>query len=378
MIKIVDRYIFKELLSPFFVSLIFFSFIFLLSRIIEIADMLVNFNVSLVSIAKLIVYSISFFLQYTIPMSVMMAVLFVFIELTGSNETLALKSGGVSVSRLLPPVLIFCILGTFFTAFMTFYGLPWGKFSFKKEAVHIAKNNMAVSFKEKTFIDSFKGFSLYINEIDQENNLMKDVFLEDMSTGEIPVTITAPEGIIIQKEKGYVIELLNGSIIQIDINEKSVHKTNFGKYSFSLDFPPSLTPGDLENKDEKEMYYKELKNYINSFDKKNSKYYSALLKMHEKFSLPGACIFLGIIAFSLGLKNKSGKKSSAILYGIFLFIFYYILLALGFSLGESKPEIYPPFAAMWIPNIIMFILGLFLLYLAVKERNINFKFLKRN
>lgn len=374
MIKIIDKYIFKELLPPFFVSLIFFSFIFLLSRILDIADMIVNFNVSFGSIIKLVIYSISFFLQYTIPMSVMMAVLFVFIELTGSNETLALKSGGVSVLRLLPPLLVFCIIGSFLTAFMTFYGLPWGKFSFKKEAIEIAKNNMAVSFKEKTFIDSFQGFSLYINEIDQEKGIMKDIFLEDMSTGKIPVTITAPQGRIIPIKNGYLVELLNGSFIQIDKKEESVHKTGFGKYSFSLDFPESLNPGNVKNKDEKEMYFNELKAHIKSFDKKTSKYYSALLKMHEKFSLPAASIFLGIIGFALGLRNKTGKKSSGIIYGIFLFVFYYILLALGLSLGESKPEVYPPFAAMWVPNIIMFGLGIFLLYLAIKEKNINFKF----
>ncbi|MGM0418897.1 MAG: LptF/LptG family permease [Thermodesulfobacteriota bacterium] len=370
MIKILDKYIFKELIPPFLVSLVFFSFIFLLSRILDIADMLVNYNVSLISVAKLVLYSLSFFLQYTIPMSVMMAVLFVFIELTGSNEILALKSGGVSVLRLLPSVLIFCIIGTLLSGFMTFYGLPWGKYSFKKEAYKIAESNISVSFKEKTFIDSFEGFALYINEV--EENKIKDVFIEDRSTGEAPVTITAPRGELVQQASGYVMDLYNGFIVQIDDSENSVHKTNFGKYSFMLEIPDSKKPGSLDSKDEDEMYFSELVNHIKSYEKKSSGYYSALMQMHEKFSLPAASIFLGIIAFSLGLKNKSGKKSSAVIYGLGLFAFYYIILALGLSLGESKPEIYPPAAAMWIPNIIMFIIGICFLYLAVKEKNLSF------
>ncbi|MCB9480656.1 MAG: LPS export ABC transporter permease LptF [Desulfobacteraceae bacterium] len=378
MIKIVDRYILKELIPPFTVSLVFFSFIFLLSRILDIADMLVNFNVSFGAVLRLIIYSVSFFLQYTIPMSVMMAVLFVFIELSGSNEVLALKSGGIGVLRLLPSVVVFCLFGTFLTGIMTFYGLPWGKFSFKKEAYEIAKTNMAVSFKEKTFIDSFEGFALYINEIDQEKNIMRDIFLEDMNSADIPVTITAPEGRILQKDSGYTIELLNGSIIQIDKKDKSVHKTSFGAYTFSIDLPESLISENIQKKNEKEMYYLELKKYINGFDEKNSDYYSALLRLHEKFSIPFACIFLGLIGFSLGLRNKTGKKSSGIIYGIFLFVFYYVLFALGLSLGESRPEIYPPFAAMWIPDFIMFILGIFLLYLAVKEKNINLNMFSRD
>jgi lipopolysaccharide export system permease protein len=369
MIKILDKYIFKELIPPFVVSLVFFSFIFLLSRILDIADMLVNYNVSLISVGKLVLYSLSFFLQYTIPMSVMMAVLFVFIELTGANEILALKSGGVSVLRLLPSVLIFCIIGTLLSGFMTFYGLPWGKYSFKKEAYKIAESNISVSFKEKTFIDSFEGFALYINEV--EENKIKDVFIEDRSTGEAPVTITAPRGELVQQKSGYVMELYNGFIIQIDDSENSVHKTNFGKYSFRLEIPENKKPGSLGSKDEDEMYFSELVNHIKSYEKKSSGYYSALMQMHEKFSLPAASIFLGIIAFSLGLKNKSGKKSSAVIYGLGLFAFYYIILALGLSLGESKPEIYPPAAAMWIPNIIMFVIGIYFLYLAVKEKKLS-------
>jgi len=369
MIKILDKYIFKELIPPFVVSLVFFSFIFLLSRILDIADMLVNYNVSLISVGKLVLYSLSFFLQYTIPMSVMMAVLFVFIELTGANEILALKSGGVSVLRLLPSVLIFCIIGTLLSGFMTFYGLPWGKYSFKKEAYKIAESNISVSFKEKTFIDSFEGFALYINEV--EENKIKDVFIEDRSTGEAPVTITAPRGELVQQKSGYVMELYNGFIIQIDGSENSVHKTNFGKYSFRLEIPENKKPGSLGSKDEDEMYFSELVNHIKSYEKKSSGYYSALMQMHEKFSLPAASIFLGIIAFSLGLKNKSGKKSSAVIYGLGLFAFYYIILALGLSLGESKPEIYPPAAAMWIPNIIMFVIGIYFLYLAVKEKKLS-------
>lgn len=135
---------------------------------------------------------------------------------------------------------------------------------------------------------------------------------------------------------------------------------------------------NIQKKNEKEMYYLELKKYINGFDEKNSDYYSALLRLHEKFSIPFACIFLGLIGFSLGLRNKTGKKSSGIIYGIFLFVFYYVLFALGLSLGESRPEIYPPFAAMWIPDFIMFILGIFLLYLAVKEKNINLNMFSRD
>ncbi|PID78256.1 MAG: hypothetical protein CSA18_02420 [Deltaproteobacteria bacterium] len=379
MIKVIDKYILKELLSPFIVSLLFFSFIFLLSRMLDIADMLVNYNISFLSVLRLMLFSICFLLKYVIPMSVMMSVFFVFIEMNSSNEILALKSGGAGVFRIFAPAAFFCLAGVIFTAFMTFYGVPWGKYSFTKEVYHIAENNLSIAFKEKTFLDSFKGFVLFIDKIDKHNNKISKIFIEDRKTGQSPVTITAPEGFLLKTESGYKIELLNGSIIQIFKNDLSVHKTFFDKYSFIINVPGRKKVAGTEEKDDDEMYFDELNKYIKNFKTEHNKYYySALLRKHEIIALPFSCFFLGMIAFSVGLKNSTGKKSSGILYGVLFFILYYLLLAAGWSLGESKPEICPPAVGMWVPNAVMFIIGSILLYLCDKEKEINLKFRRRS
>lgn len=374
MFKILDRYILKELFPPFLVSITFFSFVFLLSRILEIADMIVNLNIPLLSVGKLLLYSMPFYMQFTIPMSVMMAVMLTFLELSSSNEILALKAGGISILRLIPSVLIFCSLGIFLTGIMTFYGLPWGKLSFKKEVSTIASENLSIGLKEKTFIDSFAGFSIFINKIDNDSQEIQGVFIEDKKSSESPVTITAPKGRFLKNQNGFALELLNGSIIQVLPEDNSVHKTSFGKYTFGLNPGGADSSESKGRKDDEEMYFKELISFINGLKEKNDKYYSAVIKLHEKFSLPMACLFLGLIAFPLGLKNTTGKKSSGIMYGLGLFVFYYLMLALGWSLGESEPDIYPPFLAMWTPNFVICAIGLYFLYLCIKERDINLKF----
>jgi len=372
MIKLLDRYIFKELVPPFFVSIIFFSFVFLLSRILEITDLIVNYNIPLTSVLKMLLFSMPFYLQFTIPMSVMMAVLLTFMDFSGANEILALKSGGVSILRLLPSVCFFCIIGVLLTAAMTFYGLPWGKLSFKKEIYEIASKNMNISFKEKTFLDSFPGITLYINQINGEH--MKGIFIEDKKTGKLPVTITAPDGVLLRQKAGFLFRLENGDILEIDRDARRINKTHFGVYSFMIDFSDKLAKEKNRKKDDEEMYYTELKKFIAGRIKKDHIYYSAVIKVHEKFSLPAAAFFLGLIAFSLGIRSRAEKKSSGVVYGISIFVFYYLMLASGWSLGESDPEVYPPFFAMWTPNFVIFTISIFLLYLSIKEKDINFKF----
>jgi lipopolysaccharide export system permease protein len=117
------------------------------------------------------------------------------------------------------------------------------------------------------------------------------------------------------------------------------------------------------------MSLSELSGFIRSKPENTKKLYTALMELHEKFSLPFACIALGILAFPLGIQSVSLRRSSGFGMGIFFFILYYLLLALGWAAGETGR--YPPAAGMWMPDLIMGAAGGYLVY-----RNANEKPLK--
>ena len=105
---LIHRYLFSELVPPFAINLAFFTFIFLTSQILDITNLVVNHDVGLLQVSLVIVYAIPYFMVFVIPMAVMMAVLLTFMRLSGDNEIVALKAGGVNVTSLLPPVAVFC------------------------------------------------------------------------------------------------------------------------------------------------------------------------------------------------------------------------------------------------------------------------------
>ena len=177
--SIIYRYIFREMLPPFGITLVFFSFIFLMTQIIQIMNMVVNHRVGLSVVGWMILYTLPFFMEFIIPMSIMMSVLLTFLRLSGDNEILALKNGGLSVYDLLPPVMLFCLLGALLTASMALYGLPWGRMSIKKLTIQVATTNLDIGIKERTFNDSFKGVMLYVNKMDAKTRTLSDVFIED-------------------------------------------------------------------------------------------------------------------------------------------------------------------------------------------------------
>ena len=88
---LIDRYLIRELIPPFALTLVFFTFVFLMTRILEITNLVVNYQIDLVAVALMLVYSMPQFLEFVVPMSVMMAVLLTLLRLSGDNEIVALN-----------------------------------------------------------------------------------------------------------------------------------------------------------------------------------------------------------------------------------------------------------------------------------------------
>ena len=366
---IIYRYIFRGLIPPFGINLIFFSFIFLMTQIIQIMNLVVNHRVGLSVVGWMILYTLPFFMEFIIPMSVMMSVLLTFLRLSGDNEILALKNGGLSVYNLLPPVMLFCLLGALLTASMAIYGLPWGRMSIKKLTMQVASTNLDIGIKERTFIDSFKGVMLYVNKLDANTRTLSDVFIEDQRTQDAIITVVAPKGQIESNPDThqFLLRLYEGTINQVDVKSRSVNTVRFATYDIHLDTRQALASAvALGPNHPEEMSLSEIRQYLTASTENNSKYYLTLMEFHKKFSLPFACIALGFLAVPLGIQSRSNKRSFGISLGIFFFLMYYLLLSAGWVFGEKG--LYPPLLGMWVPNIVTAGAGILMLHRANQEK----------
>ena len=92
------------------------------------------------------------------------------------------------------------------------------------------------------------------------------------------------------------------------------------------------------------------------------------MEYYRKFSLPVACLVLSILAIPLGIQARSSKRSYGIGLGMLFFFLFYILLSVGYVFGEAG--MYPPIIGMWLPDVVMGVIGLFFLKRAVQEKPI--------
>ena len=372
---IINRYIFKEIIPPFIINLVFLTFIFLMTRILDITNMIVNYRISLWKIILMLIYSMPFFLEFVIPMSIMMATLLTFLRLSSDNEIVAMKASGMSVYRLLPPVFLFCVLGWLLTSFMAIYGLPWGRLSLKELSYQVASSNIGIGLKARTFNDGFKDVMLYVNKIDLKNKELINIFIEDQRTQNVVSTVVAPKGKLLSdpENMAFHLRLFNGTINQVNLEEKTAHTIYFDSYDISLDLKRIIAAARQGIKDEEEMSLTELREAIKNASKKDDQFYLTLMEFHKKFSIPFSCFALGLLGIPLGVQARSASRSYGIILGLVFFLLYYILLSAGWVFGEAG--VYPPLIGMWVPNIVMGGIGLYLLDRVAKERPIRINFL---
>ena len=370
--SIVNRYIIIELLPPFFINLAFLTAIFLLAKIPDIVNLIVNYNVSISVIFMMLIYTIPSFLAYTIPMSTMLAVLLTMLKMSGDNEITALKSGGCSVYFLIPPVLLFCTIGYIMTLYIQLYGIAWGRASTEKIIREVASSSADFGLKERVFNDSFKNVVLYINRIDVKTRELQDIFIEDQSKKNSITSIIAPRGIVISrpKDKLIILKLFNGEYNTVNMDKQSVYAiTHFDETEIRIDLNRSNKKRGIAKRDIREWSLSDFKKFFKK-SMRNQQYYKVLIKYYEKFAVPFGCIILGLLAIPLGVQSASTRKASGIGPGMVLFLLYFTILTFGWSAGRSGN--YPPVLAMWMPNIVLGIITIYLYKRTGDERPIEF------
>ncbi len=360
---ILYRYLAKEILAPFLLGLVVFTSTLLMGRMLKLAEMVVSNGVPLTDILLLIFYLLPYFAIITIPMSLLLAVMLAFSRLSSDSEIVALKASGISIYRLLPPILSVAALAFLMSAFVSVYALPKGNVAFKKLLYQVLQGRMNLNLKEQVFNDAIPGLVIYVDRSSKEGQL-SGILIQDERNPKDTSTIFASTGQLSSDEERRQIhlQLTNGSIHQ-SRPQGVYRRLDFQQYELKLDL--SKAAREIE-KNEVDMTLQELRENLKKggFTKKLG--LDMELEIHRRFALPFACFIFAIVAMPLGIQNRRSGKAAGFTLSIATIIVYYIFHSTGRTLGER--ELLQPALAIWLPNIIFLAGGILLFRQAALER----------
>lgn len=370
MFKIINRYIFKEMVVPFALVIAVLTITSLLSKIIIAVDLLVNYGVGFFIILKFLLFSIPWFLIYIIPMSFLISTLITFNRLSGDNEITAMRASGLSLFKISTPVLFMSALAYFMATFFTVYAFAWGNVSAKRLIYEVARSKAAIGLKEKVFNDAFDGLMLYANRIAADSGEMEGIFISDQRDEKNNFILAAKNGIISsdQEAEKVTLRLLNGTIHKSE--EDGLYKIiAFNTYDLNLRLKQGMQNPD-NSKANSDLTAGQLSKKIADIKSQGSEIPpSYIIDLHQRFALPASIFVFGLLGVPLGIQRVRTTKFTSFSVGLGVVLFYYVLSTALESFG--KKGLFNPMLAAWGADIFMAAAGAILFYKAAKDSPIK-------
>ncbi len=369
--RIIDRYIWKELIAPFFLGLIIGTFLLLIDRIFDMMDLIINKGVPVYLVLSLFAYLLPSILVLTVPIGVLFSILVAFGRLSADMEIVALKACGVSPLRLLWPVLAFGVAATVVTGYLMIDALPRANYAFKSLVFDIVRTTASAGLKERVFNDTFGNFVIYVDEIAADQVGLRNVFVSDERKPDELRFITAREGRLLSDEvnRRVTLRLLDGAIHETSPNAlQKYRQVGFRLYDISLVLENPLVKQSGAPKGDREMSLAELRQATVKAVELKGNPNPYLVEIYKKFAIPTACLVFSFLGVPLGIRAHRGGRMGSFVALIPIVLFYYFGLTLGENIGDHGRI--PPWLAMWAPNMIVGAVALYLLRATLKERPI--------
>ncbi|HXC92469.1 MAG TPA: LPS export ABC transporter permease LptF [Geobacteraceae bacterium] len=367
MLPTLYRYLTRELLSPFLLGLFIFTGLLLVGRMLKLVDMVVSKGVPVSELLLLILYLLPNFAVITIPMALLLGVLLAFSRLSADSEIIAIKASGISLYRLLPPVILISVIAYALTAFTALYALPKGNVAFKNLLYKVIQGRLNLNLKEQTFNNSIPGLLIYIDKNDEKTRILSGIMIQDERNPKEISTIFATSGSLDMDEKTRKIHLhLSDGSIHQSIAKGAYRRLEFKEYELSVDLSQTIKAYE---KNELDMSLNELRDNLKTggFSKKLT--LDMGLEIHRRFTLPFACFIFAIVAMPLGVHNRRSGKAAGFSLSIVTLLLFYVVQSIGRTFAEK--DLLPLLLAAWLPNILFLSLGIYLFNKAAKEESIG-------
>ena len=365
--SILTRYIFREVTVPFCLSLLIFTCILFTARIIKLVDLIINRGVSVLHIGEMLLFVMPSFLEVTVPMAFLLAILWGFGRLSTDRELIALKSCGVSLPQMATPLCLLTVILLGCSFFLTLSVRPWSNAGLDRVFYDISKTRATAGLREKTFNDEFEGLVIYAEEIVPPGTLLKGIMIADSRLPQRTETIFARKGLLVPSSGGDLLTLrLNeGTVHSRQQKEKSHQTTDFSVYDVTLDTAALLAHVKEPKHSPKDMTTTELLKIL-SQGQDAPQHNKALVEFHRRLALPFACVVFSLIALPLSVRTTWAFRSVGFGVSLGIILLYYVLLTAGEAFG--KRGVLAPGISLWIPNGVLGGLGIYLFSRVTNEK----------
>jgi LPS export ABC transporter permease LptF/LPS export ABC transporter permease LptG len=351
--RLIDRYICRQLFSHAFLGLGIFTFVFFVPQLVRLMDLVVRHPGSWSTIGILFLSTFPDILIFTLPMGVLVGVLIALGRLSADSELIAMSALGMGRRRLVFPVGILAVGATAITFLMTLWLGPLSVRTFRTLEDRLRAGQASYQVAPRVFDERFPRMVLYINDIDSAATRWKGVFLAGTDTGVSRLTLAEEAIVIADRSEGK---------LELHLRDGSVHEfspADPGHYTLSSfgqrDLPVDVKAAEGDRISEPGIPGRTM----SALWRERRTQREASVEIQRRISFPFACISFALLAMPIGARPRRGGRAAGFLITLLLITGYYLMFTIG--TGLARQGTISIWAGIWSANVITAGLGLYLL-----------------
>jgi LPS export ABC transporter permease LptF/LPS export ABC transporter permease LptG len=358
--RLLDRYIGREVASHAVLGLAVFTFVFFVPQLVRLMDLIVRHSGGAGTVALLFLCAIPPVLGFTLPMAMLVGVLIGLGRLSADSEIVALHASGISMRRLLLPIGVLALATALVTSLMTFWLSPVSIQTLHRLEVALLSSQAPFAVQPRVFDERFPGFVLYVQDVEAAATHWRGVFL--VSTGGAPgsaITLAADATLVAapgaQGDKDRLdLHLGNGSTHEYDSKQPDRYSvTTFGQSDIPVDVSAAAVGANAPALTLSE------KSMLTLLRTRGPGWREARVELHRRMAFPAACLVFALLGVPVGVRPRRGGRATGMILTLVLISGYYFLFVTGLRMAQQGAV--APWAGVWVANIVAGLIGLFFL-----------------
>jgi LPS export ABC transporter permease LptF/LPS export ABC transporter permease LptG len=353
--RILDRYIVREVFRHAFLGLVVFTFVFFVPQLVRLMELFVRHSGSGGQILKLFLCLFPGVLTFTVPMATLIGVLLGLGRMSADSEIIALTALGIGRRRILLPVGVLAAVGAGVTLAMTIWLGPLALRTFRAIEADLVASQISLQVQPRVFDERFPRMVLYVNDVSATGTQWHGVFLADAS-GENGSRLTLAENAIViaePKQGKLELHLQGGTTHELSREDPDHYNvTAFGQSDWPIEVS-GLVPARARQLVNPERSLRGL------LADKGDGWREARVELHRRFAFPMACLAFALVAVPLGAQPRRGGRAAGSIIAVLLIATYYLLFVTG--AGFAREGTLTPAMGVWMADALLAALGIMLL-----------------
>lgn len=357
--RILTRYILKEVLSHAFIGGALFTFVLFMRDLPHLLELVVRNSASLGAVLEIIVLTLPNMFTVTIPMAVLVGILLGLSRLAADSEITAMRASGIGVWRFVAVVAIVSIAGWGIGLANTLYFAPKATEATLRLEAELLNAQASYEVQPRVFYEDFKNYVLYVQDVRAMSGAAnwRQIFLADLSDPTTPkITTGAAATVVNGKDQNAIMRMRDGTEHQTTADQPDQY--NVSTFA-QTDLPLALTTQEDARPGHNDSPILAMSNreLLERSHARGGRWY--LIELHKRFAYPAACLVLMLVGVPLGISSKRGGKGAGFVLTIVLVFVYYFLSSTGTALARQNKV--PVAVGIWLANVLFAVCGTILL-----------------